>query len=162
MNARQLRMVRRGQVAGFLLSGGDVGLMLRHGLYAAALPAFLIVVWLVLICVQTRLIQRREWLDRPRPDYSAIAAMERDIYGETFAHEGAPKSGSVAELHAMMDDLAERAMRGRPPKHECVVFCGHGPARAGGMCAPCYRQEKVAGDCDCGEHPANFRWERPS
>ena len=28
--------------------------------------------------------------ERPRPDYSAIAAMEREVYGEMFRHEGAP------------------------------------------------------------------------
>jgi hypothetical protein len=27
---------------------------------------------------------------RPRPDYAAIARMERRIYGETFGHAGAP------------------------------------------------------------------------
>ena len=31
---------------------------------------------------------------QPHPDYSLIAAMEREIYGETFEHEGAPKAGS--------------------------------------------------------------------
>jgi len=28
--------------------------------------------------------------ERPRPDYAAIARMEREVYGETFKHEGAP------------------------------------------------------------------------
>lgn len=46
--------------------------------------------WLPLICMQTWLIARREELDRPRPDYSLIAAMEREVYGEAFKHEGAP------------------------------------------------------------------------
>ena len=27
---------------------------------------------------------------RPRPDYAAIARLEREVYGETFKHEGAP------------------------------------------------------------------------
>ena len=68
---------------------------------------------------QTYVIRRldRQRLERlrPRPDYSSIAAMEEDIYGETFEHEGAPEpaSGSVAELHAMMDDLADRATKRR-------------------------------------------------
>ena len=30
-------------------------------------------------------------LNRPRPDYRLIAEMERDIYGETFEHDWAPK-----------------------------------------------------------------------
>jgi uncharacterized protein YdbL (DUF1318 family) len=46
---------------------------------------------------------------RAVPDYAAIAAMEREVYGETFTHEGAPKPDAAAELHAMMDDLADRA-----------------------------------------------------
>jgi hypothetical protein len=37
---------------------------------------------------QTRVIRRIERQNRPRPDYSAIAAMEREVYGETFRHEG--------------------------------------------------------------------------
>ena len=36
-------------------------------------------------------INRDRQLGRPRPDYSAIAAMEREVYGETFEHDGAPQ-----------------------------------------------------------------------
>ena len=39
---------------------------------------------------QTKVIHRVERANRPRPDYSAIARMEREVYGETFEHEGAP------------------------------------------------------------------------
>ena len=39
---------------------------------------------------QTKVIHRVERANRPRPDYSVIARMEREVYGETFEHEGAP------------------------------------------------------------------------
>jgi hypothetical protein len=32
---------------------------------------------------------------RPRPDYRLIAALERDIYGEAFHHDGAPSIASA-------------------------------------------------------------------
>jgi hypothetical protein len=55
-------------------------------------------------------------MSRPaRPDYAAIARIEREIYGETFTHDGAP-------LPAV-----------------CVNGCAK-PLYKGGMCCPCYRR----------------------
>jgi len=49
------------------------------------------------IGLETCVVRRRRGSDavanRPRPDYISIAAMERDIYGETFRHDGAPQDG---------------------------------------------------------------------
>jgi hypothetical protein len=81
---------------------------------------------------------------RAVPDYAAIAAMEREVYGETFTHEGAPKPDTVAELHAMMDDLADRATERRLSERGCGI-CGYGAAWMGGMCADCYRQGEGRG-----------------
>lgn len=55
----------------------------------ALLPAVaLTLVW------QVRYIHRADARRlRPRPDYSLIASMERELYGETFEHEGAPEQG---------------------------------------------------------------------
>lgn len=39
--------------------------------------------------LETKAIRRIEHANRPRPDYSAIARMEREVYGETFQHDGA-------------------------------------------------------------------------
>jgi len=44
----------------------------------------------VTLAWQARYLRRAEIARRPRPDYAAIAAMEREIYGEAFKHEGMP------------------------------------------------------------------------
>jgi hypothetical protein len=45
-----------------------------------------VVVFLALVmCFQTFAIRRQRRLDRPRPDYDAIARMEREIFGEAAA-----------------------------------------------------------------------------
>jgi hypothetical protein len=68
MRVKILRMVRWVQVAGLVLSTVILALRLRTGgLSYTLVPVVLIVVWLALICVQTRLIRRRvcsEWLIR--------------------------------------------------------------------------------------------------
>lgn len=46
---------------------------------------------LLALAAQTRVIRRVEHANRPRPDYSAIAAMEREVYGRTFEHDGLPR-----------------------------------------------------------------------
>ncbi|HEX3960913.1 MAG TPA: hypothetical protein VHZ03_30560 [Trebonia sp.] len=43
------------------------------------------------ISLATKTIRRRAEQLRPRPDYAHIARMERDIFGETFEHDGAPQ-----------------------------------------------------------------------
>lgn len=41
----------------------------------------------LVMCFQTYVVRRQRRLDRPRPDYSAIARMEGEVYGETFEHD---------------------------------------------------------------------------
>ena len=86
----------------------------------------------------------------PRPDYSAIARMEREVYGETFKHEGAPRTSAldpeVAQLHAMMDDLAERATA-RQERARARCYCNYCRGRAGAYGAEAkalYRAEASA------------------
>jgi hypothetical protein len=91
LNIKTLRAVRWVQGAGIFLCAGDLAFNLLRGNAAYAVTAvFLLAVWSLLFCVQTKLIRTREHLDRPRPDYAAIARMEREIYGETFEHDGVP------------------------------------------------------------------------
>src|SRR5580700_2126911 len=92
MTLRTMRAVRRGQVAGFTLTAADFAYSaLRGNVIIGLAAAILAVVWLALICLQTVVIKRQRRLDRPRPDYCAVARMEQAIYGETFEHAGAPQ-----------------------------------------------------------------------
>jgi hypothetical protein len=44
----------------------------------------------------TRRAARQKIANRPRPDYALIAEMEREIYGETFTHDGAPRASGAS------------------------------------------------------------------
>ena len=93
--ARALRGVRVFQVAALLLNAAILVLDLIAGRLILALVAVILIGGLaVAIRTQTRTIRRREELDRPRPDYSLIAAMEREVFGETFKHDGAPEKAA--------------------------------------------------------------------
>ena len=157
----------------------------------AVVNAAAVAILVAAVYVNTRTIHRIQERDRPRPDYAAIAAMERDIWGRTFEHAGAPEGDPVAGFHAMMDGLAERGTKCR--------MCAHGHPFLGGICAECARQRKRGGiDAevarlhaeglssaqiaerygiragtvratatrnrapDFGERRSNLRWERPS
>jgi hypothetical protein len=71
------------------------------GLAAAFGNIIAIALCTVAIVAQTATIRRmdRERLAslQPHPDYSSIAAMEQEIYGETFEHEGAPKAAGTGK-----------------------------------------------------------------
>ena len=96
MNLKTLRAVRRVQVTGLAFAGADLPLVIVGGSLGLLLAAvFVTVAWAALICAQTQLIRRREYLDRPRPDYSAIARLEMPIWGRTFEHEGSEQADRV-------------------------------------------------------------------
>ena len=58
---------------------------------AAALVLALVALMLAAAaCLQAVRIRRCRNRAMSRPDYTSIAAMEREIYGETLKHEGAP------------------------------------------------------------------------
>lgn len=109
--AKPIRILR--PILGVLLLGNLlIGILdATHGLAIAFLPFVCALFLGCVIAFQTKVIHRIEARNKPRADYALIARMEREVYGEAFEHDGAPQaaSGSVAELHAMMDDLAERA-----------------------------------------------------
>jgi hypothetical protein len=80
---------------------------------------------------QTRVIHRIERANRPRPDYSLIAAMEREVYGETFGHEGAPNPVRMVAGQTRM-----------------CARCMAPYARIDGHCAACYGKRRRAGRWD--------------
>jgi len=150
--ARPMRRVRRFTGIALLYDlGWGTWVLTRGDLYG--LSCFAGVVGLILTMAwQTRLIRRmdRQRLIqlRPRPDYSAIAAMERDIYGEAFRHEGSIASMFLPKSPVLFTGTRSHAER------ECGA-CGYG-YRPGdfGVCRKCDRQRD--------EHRSNLRWERPS
>lgn len=184
-NVRFLRAVRWVQVTGFLVVTADLVRYLLEGRATSGVfAAVMVVYWSLLFCVQTKLVHLREAINRPRPDYASIATMERELYGETFEHEGAPQTRGidpdVAELYAMMDDLAERATARRrqskvpfeDDRRAMQALAAHSKTRPvryaacpeghpnqlwvegrGQICPKCDRKR---------EHRSNLRWERPS
>ena len=90
-SAKTLRRVRVLQIAAIIINIAVLALDLVRGSFLTArLPIAFIIALTVAVRVHSGTIKRREWLDRPRPDYAAIARMEREVYGEAFKHEGAP------------------------------------------------------------------------
>lgn len=101
---------------------------LALGQLGIALCVLLIPVGLVAL-VQGSLERARK-RERPRPDYAAIAAMEREVYGEAFEHEGAPKPvRTVSGPH------------GLPAAAQACWHCGD-RARIRGLCLPCSKMLK--------------------
>ena len=150
LNAKTLRMVRWVQVAGLILSAAELarGLLLPEYRGSALLAAIFIVFWTGLICMQTALIHRRERLERPRPDYSAIAAMEREVYGETFEHDGGPETAPPVAALFKPGGLITREDAGA---FETLAALRR---ERKANCKLCDRMER--------EHHSNLRWERPS
>ena len=92
-----LRRVRVAQGAViFFETGGGVFEALRGSAVGVGILAVCTVAVVLAMVWLTGKIRQREYLDRPRPDYSAIAAMEREVYGETFKHDGAPRRSEAA------------------------------------------------------------------
>lgn len=95
--------------------------------------------------------------NRPRPDYRLIAAIELDVYGEAFHHDGAP---STAALEAQMDSLVEAAeKRAEPPRASgCSTrhpWIGELDGFGRAICGPCARGRQLARKramCDKGMH----------
>lgn len=77
----------------------------RISAFIVAVPVFMLAV----ITFQTFVIRRDRVLNRPRPDYPAIATMEREIWGEAFEHEGAP---SRSARRAVIEPRPERLPEG--------------------------------------------------
>lgn len=119
--------------------------------YLFGLVSFACVLGLVAaMTYQTKVIRRVERANRPRPDYSAIAAMEREIYGETFEHDGAVNRPARRETEK------ETTARWERDKEDAGAFETLAALRREreANCKLCDRMDR--------EHRSNLRWERPS
>lgn len=137
---RRQRRLRVIEIAILILGVADLALTAGSFMMILSVAVIALMAYSLRVNVRTvRLIQRTH---RPWPDYSAIAAMEQEIWGETFAHEGAPErrqretGADVAALHAQMDDLAEQATIRRLA---ACWHCGTVPTLVNGLCPGCYR-----------------------
>jgi hypothetical protein len=148
--------------------------------------------WLLIVtgAVACRVMLRKIY--RGVPDYPAIAAMEREIYGEALEHDGAPLTVQVRRSHCARGHGDQQWARG---KGWLCPECEEGRRLAlggqlGGACAcgshlgvPCYCEDDddrivytppslrdddgysdfLVRQCDRDDYrPANLRWERRS
>lgn len=87
---RFLRAWRIYVVAALVFNAGMLVVDAVTGNPIVVLPIICVTFLVGALVLMTRVIRRRAEQLRPRPDYAAIARMERDVYGETFGHDGAP------------------------------------------------------------------------
>lgn len=134
MNSAGIKTMRVFRVILLVYAAALVTLeMLAHG-YVPVFTLVVIAFMLSVVGLHTYVIRRQRRIDaiknRPRPDYASIAAMEREIYGETFGHEGAPKAvRTVSGPH------------GLPGTTQACWHCGD-RARIRGLCLPCSKTLK--------------------
>lgn len=155
---RRQRRLRVIEVAILILGVAD--LVLNLGSLMVLMPVFVVALMAWALRVNARTVRLIQHTNRPRPDYAAIARMEREVYGKAFEHAGGERQRqladnaaalnatvaaigvSVAEINASMNDLAEHATIRRlaPCWH-----CGQVPTLASGVCQGCYRMLKGYG-----------------
>ena len=116
---RTVRRARAFNVGVLALEAAIFGFELATGSLFMLLPLAWIAVFIAVICWQTRVIRRLEHEARPRPDYGAIARMEREIYGE--ASEEAEIMFAHAKLQARIADIGRRS---RPGQRSPLCPCG--------------------------------------
>lgn len=87
---RFLRAWRIYVVAALVFNAGMLVVDAVTGNPIVVLPIICVTFLVGALVLMTRVIGRRAEQLRPRPDYAAIARMERDVYGETFQHDGSP------------------------------------------------------------------------
>jgi hypothetical protein len=92
---------------------------------AAFLSLVMVAALAATIAWQTKTIRQRVEQLRPRPDYSRIASMEREVWGEKFEHAGAP-----APLPRV---VATRRT------YACTK-CGRAAHTSRRLCAGCYKK----------------------
>jgi hypothetical protein len=125
--------------------------------YALTRDWTVVIPWLVLAtgAVTHRVAMRKTYGVECRPDYAAIARMERDIWGQAFEHGGAPVVPGVMPPHTVRTVRCPRGHTwthyGRGPDPACsrceddrraspaCARCGStAPILARGLCQPCY------------------------
>lgn len=134
------------------------GINVAAGRWIAVISAMCVLAMAFMMVWQTVKIRQREEQLRPRPDYSAIARMERDVWGEAFEHAGAPQRFPIASPRDLA--AAKRLLGPAPPGVTMAEFaegvgrfsefyrrtiCAKGhPARpeANGMCPKCEMERR--------------------
>jgi len=147
------RAARIAMIPFVLLNVGIVAAVAATAGTVAFLNVIAAVFLVLVMCFQTVIIRRIEYQNRPHPDYISIAAMEREIYGESFRHDGTPQDGRGPIASALLPkdrDPSVRLMcrlghetrvRGTMPprtcpvcdeqRRECRTPAAPGPARPG-------------------------------
>lgn len=85
------RRLRRIEIAILVLGAVFAALDALAGSPLLILAAVIVALMVFSLRLNVRTVRSIKRADRPCPDYSAIAAMEREVYGETFKHDGAPQ-----------------------------------------------------------------------
>lgn len=117
-STRLMRRARALNVGVLAIEAALFGFELATGSPFMILPLAWIAVFIVIICRQTKKIRRLEYEARPRPDYAAIARMEREVYGE--ASEEAQVMFEHAKLQARIAAIERHVRAGqRSPLCPC-------------------------------------------
>jgi hypothetical protein len=116
MSEPDTRRLRASRTAAAVALAGDIAVGVFDAFVAPVLvfiPVASAVCLALVMRYQTVVIRRAERVNRPRPDYAAIARMEREIYGEAFNHDGAPEpvTGLDADVQAVTSAIRDVAVR---------------------------------------------------
>lgn len=107
-----------------------------------------------LVADLTGRIRKQRIALRRSPDYSRIASMEREVWGEAFEHAGVPAvhhgqprpdpehCWMCGDRHRMQE-LGRSAAETRKASRIHCLRCGSPEVRAAGRCPRCYRQWKL-------------------
>jgi multisubunit Na+/H+ antiporter MnhG subunit len=84
----------------------------------------------VTVAIQTHAIRRAVQRAKVRPDYAAIAAMEREVYGEVFTRPGEPykSGGHIAPVPSRRSPVGVACDRGH-------FYWNYRPSRVCAMCS---------------------------
>jgi len=141
------RAARIAMIPFVLLNVGIVAAVAATAGTVAFLNVIAAVFLVLVMCFQTVIIRRIEYQNRPHPDYISIAAMEREIYGESFRHDGTPQDGRGPIASALLP-------KDRDPSVRLMCRLGHETRVRGTMppraCPTCdeqrERRTRPAGD----------------
>lgn len=96
---------------------------------------------LTVLATLTAAVIEAQKIKKPSPlDYSLIASMEREVWGETFEHAGAPVARTLGLVHSSARDLLGPIPPGCAPRRTNCIGCGTPRAPYRGRCPGCYLQ----------------------
>jgi len=180
---RQQRRLRLVEIA-LLAAGVAIGIVdVLTGSLMVLLAIAIVAVMAWALRLNTVTVRRIKEAARPRPDYTRIASLEREVYGKTFEHEGAPEiripgvpptmppappMPRPRRKQTLAYDLEDdrRAMRALAAQGRVCAACTAplGDVRYMGrtglsLCPECHKQEYWS---HSSIKLSNLRWERPS